>query len=62
VRYTAPTLFRSPVVDRMPRARMRADGHGASLTTGREAAKSEAAKLFSLSDFHRRRLLLEERL
>jgi hypothetical protein len=46
----------------MPRARMRADGHGASLTTGREAAKSEAAKLFSLSDFHRRRLLLEERL
>jgi hypothetical protein len=25
-------------------------------------AESEAAKLFSLSDFHRRRLLLEERL
>jgi hypothetical protein len=27
----------------------------------REAAESEAARLFSLSDFHRRRLLLEER-
>jgi hypothetical protein len=30
--------------------------------TSREAAESEAARLFSLSDFHRRRLLLEERL
>ena len=28
----------------------------------REAAESEAARLFSLSEFHRRRLLLEERL
>jgi hypothetical protein len=28
----------------------------------REAAESEAAKLFGLSEFHRRRLLLEERL
>jgi hypothetical protein len=27
----------------------------------REAAESEAARLFSLSDFHRRRLLLQER-
>jgi hypothetical protein len=40
---------------------MRADGRDASLTASREAAESEAAKLFSLSDFHRRRLLLEER-
>ena len=30
--------------------------------TSREAAESEAARLFSLSAFHRRRLLLEERL
>ena len=30
--------------------------------TSREAAESDAAKLFNLSDFHRRRLLLEERL
>jgi hypothetical protein len=30
--------------------------------TSREAAESEAARLFSLSDFHRRRLLLDERL
>ena len=42
--------------------RYRGEFLGNVKATSREAAESEAAKLFSLSDFHRRRLLLEERL
>ena len=42
--------------------RYRGEFLGNVKATSREAAESEAARLFSLSEFHRRRLLLEERL
>ena len=42
--------------------RYRGEFLGNVKATSREAAESEAARLFSLSDFHRRRLLLQERL
>ena len=42
--------------------RYRGEFLGNVKATSRELAESEAAKLFSLSEFHRRRLLVEERL
>ena len=42
--------------------RYRGEFLGNVKATSREAAGSKAARVFSLSDFHRRRLLLEERL
>ena len=42
--------------------RYRGEFLGNVKATSREAAESEAARMFSLSDFHRRRLLLDERL
>jgi hypothetical protein len=42
--------------------RYRGEFLGNVKASSREAAESEAARLFSLSEFHRRRLLLEERL
>jgi hypothetical protein len=45
-----------------PLMRYRGEFLGNVKTASREAAESEAARLFSLSEFHRRRLLLEERL
>ncbi len=41
--------------------RYRGEFLGYVKATSREAAESEAARLFRLSDFHRRWLLLQER-
>jgi hypothetical protein len=42
--------------------RYRGEFLGYVKAVSREAAETEAARLFSLSEFHRRRLLLQERL
>jgi len=41
--------------------RYRGEFLGNVTATSREAAESQAARLFSLSEFHRRRLLVQER-